>query len=160
MSFELDDAQLHKKYYALSMQFHPDRYTLKSEEDKEMALDKSTQINKAYQTLKNKQARIKYILESLGVEFVEGKEKVPQEFLMEMMDINEELMEYKFEPSSELQEKVKIGIERVEASLEDEVSLIFATFSMETIDQNNLQVVKSYYLKTQYLNNLKNNLNG
>lgn len=160
VDFELDVSMLTQKYYALSMQFHPDRFTLKSDEEQANALQKSTEINEAYRVLKNKQKRVKYILQLYDVEFIEGQEKVPQEFLMEMMDINEQLMEYKFDPSPENLETIKKELRQLEETLDMEVSAIFTTFNSKTPDPINLQKVKSYYLKNQYLNNLKNNLNG
>jgi len=160
VAFELDASLLTQKYYALSMQFHPDRFTLKSDEEQARALEKSTEINEAYRILKNKQKRVKYILQLHNVDFIEGQEKVPQEFLMEMMDINEELMEYKFDPTPEKLEALNKELRQLEDTLDMEVSAIFAKFNSKTPNQTNLQTVKSYYLKNQYLNNLKNNLNG
>jgi len=160
VSFDLEMSLLTKKYYALSMQFHPDRFTLKSEEEQASALMKSTEINEAYRTLKDNQKRIKYILKLYDVEFVEGKERVPQEFLMEMMEINEQLTEYKFDPDPSKAEVLHNEIDKIEELLNAEVSLIFTKFNSKTTNPNELQIVKSYYLKTQYLNNLKNNLNG
>ena len=63
-------------------------------------MELSTVNNKAYQVLSDPQKRLHYILELKGV-FKEGENYLlPQTFLMEMMEVNEDLMDLQFEPDA------------------------------------------------------------
>ncbi|MBT8190114.1 MAG: Fe-S protein assembly co-chaperone HscB [Bacteroidia bacterium] len=158
VSFELDTVVLKRKYYVLSKTFHPDRFTLKSETEQLLALNQSTEINKAYRTLKERQSRIRYILELKGVIFVEGQEKVPQDFLMEMMEINESLMELKLDPEPSSIRRIEKQIEEIETSLGKEISAVMELIDLDNPDESKLELVKIYYLKTKYLQRLRENL--
>ena len=158
VSIELDEKILTRAYYKLTMQYHPDRYTLKSADEQVQAIDNTALINEAYKVLKNKQARLKYILEISGVKFKEGKETVPQGFLMDMMDINEDLMEFKMEPDNDKKNQINRQLTAIESNLFEEFSPFIIKFSFEDNNQQHLLALKDYYLRNQYINNLKNNL--
>ena len=160
VSLELEKSLLTKKYYALSMQYHPDRYTMATDDEKRVALDTSTQINEAYLVLKNKHKRMRYVLELSGISFNEGKESVPQDFLMEMMEVNEALMEYKMDPSDVTKLEIEKRLSEIQDNIYSKVSAFITKFSFESNNKDELITLKEYYLKNQYLNNLKQNLNG
>eukprot|EP01037_Dinobryon_pediforme_P000940 gene940-947_t len=92
-SFAPDTALLKKKFYELSKKYHPDFYANEDEAKQQEILELSTLNNKAYQTLSDPNKRLEYIL-SLHELLKEGaKPQLPADFLMEMMDINERLMD-------------------------------------------------------------------
>ena len=157
-SFDVDKSALTKAYYRLNKEYHPDNFTLASADEQASALSMTAQINEGYKILKNKQQRLKYLLELLGVNFQEGKESMPQEFLMEMMDLNEAIMDYKMDPSSEVRKKIEGHVsafqQEIEASAQDNI----ATINMEAPQANLLQAIKDYYLKSKYLKRLLDNL--
>ena len=99
-SLELDEHLLKKKFYAHSRSFHPDFHTLASEEEQEKMLLQASLNNIAYKTLASFDSRLKHLLTLHGKLETEGENKVPQDFLMEMMDLNEGLMELEMEPST------------------------------------------------------------
>ena len=158
ISFESDQKQLTLRYYALSKKYHPDKYTLKSSKEQQFALQKSTEINSGFNILRNRQKRIKYILELLGVKFIEGKEKVSQEFLLEMMQINEELMEYQFDSEPSIKVGILKNISEIENSLSDRISSVMVGIDFDYPDDEALAEIKDYYLKSQYLGRLRVNL--
>ncbi|HRD80271.1 MAG TPA: Fe-S protein assembly co-chaperone HscB, partial [Saprospiraceae bacterium] len=51
LSFQLDEEALRKAFYANSKKYHPDFYTLESEEKQTEILELSTINNQAYHTL-------------------------------------------------------------------------------------------------------------
>jgi molecular chaperone HscB len=159
ISFEVDQKLLTQRYYALSRENHPDKYTLKSTEEQLQALQLSTEINNGFKILRDRQKRIKYLLEFLGVKFIEGADKVSQDFLMEIMDINEELMEYQFDPDPNKKAAVLKSIEAMETSLSDRITPIMAGIEFQNPDMKALADIKDYYLKSQYLGRLRVNLN-
>ena len=98
-SFEIDQAALKRKFLELSKKYHPDFHTLNDEGEQEDALKMSVLNNEAYKTLKNKELLTAYILELNGITLGDN-DSIPQDFLMEMMDINERLMDVQMDPLS------------------------------------------------------------
>ncbi|ROT76973.1 putative iron-sulfur cluster co-chaperone protein HscB, mitochondrial-like [Penaeus vannamei] len=89
----METKQLSKTFRLLQAQFHPDRFTLKSEREQQYAADHSSQINKAYRCLLHPVERALYLLELAGQPLHEGQIDMDPEFLMEIMEVNEELAE-------------------------------------------------------------------
>ena len=54
MQFDIDLAKLSTIYQTLQKKVHPDRFANASSQDQMLAVKKSTLINDAYQTLKNR----------------------------------------------------------------------------------------------------------
>src|SRR5438128_1152505 len=92
-SFHIDEAKLKKQFYDLSKQYHPDFYANESEERQQEILELSTINNTAYKTLADPNKRLAYILKQHDLLNEGAKPQLPGDFLMEMMDINERLME-------------------------------------------------------------------
>src|ERR1700749_332369 len=92
-SFHPDVALLKKKFYELSKQYHPDFYANEDDEKQQEILELSTINNKAWQALSDPGKRMKYILRQHELLAEGAKPALPADFLMEMMDINERLME-------------------------------------------------------------------
>ena len=121
VSFLIDEAQLKLQFYEKSKKFHPDFYTLESEEKQQEVLQLSTLNNEAYKTLSDFDKRMKYILDLKGVLEEEGKNQIPQSLLMEMMDINENLMELEFDFDKTKYTAVKDQLEKLESELGESV---------------------------------------
>ena len=160
VSFLLDEAVVKKKYLTLSKKYHPDFYINESEEKQREILQLSTLNTNAFQILSSFDKRMKYILELFG-DLDEGKDKLSQSFLMEMMDINEELMELEFDADNSKLESIKHTIDAFENSLEEKVADSLKLFSEKDLnkDSDNLKVIKEYFLKKKYLLRIKDRLN-
>ncbi len=158
ISFKVDKPALKKIYYQNSKKYHPDFFTLESEEKQSEILELSTLNNKAYQTLNDFDNRLKYILDLKGVLEEEGQNKLPQSFLMEMMDLNEALMELEFDYDEELSLQVVQMIENQERELLQRVNSIFDNYEDSQNSKSDLMKVKEYYLKKRYLLRLRENL--
>lgn len=95
--FSLDLANLSTIYQTLQKQVHPDRFAHASSQDQLIAVQKSTEINDAYQTLKNPLLRAQYMLELRGVDMPDEQATVGDvTFLMRQMELRELLAEIKF----------------------------------------------------------------
>jgi len=158
ISFKVNAAALKKTFYKNSKKYHPDFFTLESEEKQAEILELSTLNNKAYQTLTDFDARMKYVLELKGVLGEEGKNQIPQDFLMEMMDINEALMELEFDFDEPTYQKAKSNIESLDNQLFEEVQSIIANYEDETASEKNLHLLKTFFLKKRYLLRIFQNL--
>ena len=158
VSFQVDEAQLKRTFYANSKKYHPDFYTLESTEKQEEILELSTLNNKAYKTLKDFDARLKYILEWKGILGEEGQHKVPQDFLMEMMDINEALMDLKMDPNEEQLAKTRAQVENLEKELMDGILPVLSSYTGAEEQEGDLQKVLDFYLKRRYLLRIRQDL--
>ena len=158
ISFLLDVKALKKKFYQLSKQFHPDFFTLESEEKQAEILELSTVNNEAYKTLSDFDKRMEYILKEKGVYAEEGQNKVPQDFLMEMMDINEALMELEFDFEMEAYETAKEQTENLDNNIYQEIKSMLENYIDETTLTTDLEKIKDFYFKRKYLLRIQNNL--
>jgi molecular chaperone HscB len=90
----IDPALLEEQFHKLSWKLHPDNFVRASEEERNLSLDRSSQLNDAYRTLRDPIARIEYLLLRLGPR-KEGttKQQAPPELLEEVFELNESLDE-------------------------------------------------------------------
>lgn len=94
--FDLDIAVLAHRYRDLQRMVHPDNFVQASERDRRLAMQKTSQINEAYQTLKNPLRRAQYLLQLQGIQWdTVGDTAMDAEFLLEQMELREELGEMK-----------------------------------------------------------------
>lgn len=104
----LDTAELEREFYRLSRRLHPDVYARAPQREQEWSLEKSSQLNDAYRTLKDPISRSEYLLRLEGVQLEEqsqaatrqaretGQEKkqaVPPDLLEEVFELNMQLEE-------------------------------------------------------------------
>jgi len=106
----LNEQQLQKDFYALSRKLHPDVYARATANEQDWSLQKTSQLNDGYRTLKDPIARTQYLLSLDGIQLEEqsksatdaalqsGEEKkqaVPPELLEEVFELNMQLQELK-----------------------------------------------------------------
>jgi molecular chaperone HscB len=84
---------LEESFHELSRKFHPDYFATATNAEKATALQMTARLNDAYRTLRHPIRRVEYLLDVEG--FKTDGSKVPQAFLMEMFEINEQLDELK-----------------------------------------------------------------
>jgi molecular chaperone HscB len=161
LSFQIDNAIVKKKFYELSKRFHPDFYVNESEEKQAEILELSTLNNKAYQVLSDPLKRIEYVL-SLHDMLVEGDKYVlPQDFLMDMMDVNEALMEMEFDHDELKLAELNTQIDEMELSLFDELKRNTDVFDqLEIADSDSILLkIKDIWYRQKYLMRIRESLN-
>ncbi len=156
--FNIDEGQLKKKFLELSRTYHPDFHTHLSEEEQTDVLELSSYTNLAFKTLKNKDARMKYLLGLHKVDFAEGNQFLPQEFLMEMMDFNEKLMEAQMDMDEKVVSELKEELKDIENGLLGEVQELMDGYEASKISEADLKKLKDYYFKKKYLLRIHENL--
>jgi molecular chaperone HscB len=105
---DLDTKQLERDFYALSRKLHPDINARSDSNEQEWSLEKTSQLNDAYRTLKDPISRTEYLLRLQGVQLEEQskaatdearksgaakKQVVPPELLEEVFELNMQLEE-------------------------------------------------------------------
>jgi molecular chaperone HscB len=90
----LDLGALEARFHSLSWKLHPDRFAQAAENEKQLSLDLTSQLNDAYRTLREPVARAEYLLSLYGMR-KEGqkKQQAPPELLEEVFELNESLDE-------------------------------------------------------------------
>lgn len=160
-AFNVDESLVKRKFYELSKTYHPDFYINHSEEKQQEILDLSTINNKAYQVLSNPLKRMEYILQLHGQAQEGEKYQLPQEFLMEMMDVNEALMELEHEPDSAVLNATETQIATITESLDSELTDLTNSFDAGNSDQKQslLLKIKDIYYRQKYLLRISESLN-
>ncbi|SNR82232.1 co-chaperone HscB [Pseudomonas segetis] len=92
-SFRLDLDQLAVRYRELARAVHPDRFADADAREQRVALEKSASLNEAYQTLKNAPQRARYLLALSGPELPLEVTVHDPDFLMQQIQLREELEE-------------------------------------------------------------------
>jgi molecular chaperone HscB len=149
VAIKIDQSLLTKKYFELQKKYHPDFFTQQSIDEQNDALEKSSQINKALKVLKNEDATIKYILQQKNILQEDEKYQLTPDFLMEMMELNEDLS-----PAS------ATHINNLQQQLYAEVKTIIETYNNDTIETSDLLKIKDYYYKKKYLQRILERITG
>jgi molecular chaperone HscB len=151
VSFHPDLALVKKRFYQLSREFHPDFFVNDAEAEKEQKLLISAQVNKAYQIFQDEQALIKYILMEKGLLVEEEKYNLPPEFLMEVMDLNELLMDA---DDPETKQQIQKSIDTLQKTIYEPVKTIITTYQEGISSEKELLQVKAYYYQKKYLDRI------
>ncbi|WP_207493579.1 Fe-S protein assembly co-chaperone HscB [Aridibaculum aurantiacum] len=154
VSLQPDKQLLKQKFYVLSRKYHPDFFTQENQMEQAEALEISSMLNQAYKTLQNQDETIKYVLMQKGLLEEEEKYQLPPDFLMEVMELNEQLQEAQMESNAEDLEKMKQAIANLQEEIYVPVKDIIASYNDETTTIEELQPVKEYYFKKKYLDRI------
>ncbi len=97
----IDPGMLEGKFHMLSWKLHPDNFVRASEFERNLSLERSSELNDAFRTLREPVGRIEYLLDFLEVR-KEGttKQQAPPELLEEVFELNESLDELRFARAS------------------------------------------------------------
>lgn len=156
VSLQVDKKYVQDKYFELQKKYHPDFFSNESEEEQDDVLEKSSMINKAYKTFQNDDETIKYVLQLKELLEEEEKYQLPPEFLIEMMELNEALMEV---DDSSLEE-TETKINQQQKLLYDKVQKIIEYYNEDNTTNEQLLQVKDYYYKKKYLKRILERLDG
>jgi molecular chaperone HscB len=93
--FALDGTELERRFYQLSREFHPDRFTLQDAETRQAALEKMSFVNEAYRVLKSPAFRRTHLLELEGLDpqAATAGAKIPLELAESWFELQDALSE-------------------------------------------------------------------
>ncbi|HYE56555.1 MAG TPA: Fe-S protein assembly co-chaperone HscB [Chitinophagaceae bacterium] len=154
-----DKAYVTQKYYELSRQYHPDFFSGASPERQAEVLRVSSDVNRAYKTFTDRDATIRYVLQTK--ELLEDEEKyvLDPEFLMEVLDINESLMDLD-EQDAMAVENIKTKVDELEREIYKPVQGIIEGYGEGVTSTEELLQVKDYYYKKKYLHRILDKIGG
>lgn len=124
----VETAMLEQKFLQLSWKLHPDNFVNSSEQERELSLRKSSELNDAYRVLRDPLSRVEYLLEIEG-ERKEGetKQQAPPELLEEVFELNESLDELReAKESDDNLTELKIRLQSAENSFQEKLQEVDA----------------------------------
>lgn len=157
----LDKDSLQSTFYALSRQWHPDRFGRKSVEEQNQALEATSLLNDGYRTLRDPLKRAEYLLTEEGFPIGEQRSKdVPPELLEEVFDLNmmlEELRTGDQSARSQLESSKQnfLGMRtEIDGNLETLFKKYDATESQSETAKQCLNEIRGLLNRRRYIENL------
>src|SRR5947208_4418963 len=128
---DLDEGALQKRFYELSREWHPDRFSRKGPEESARAVENTAVINDGYRTLRDPVKRAEYLLSEEGFPIGEQRSKdVPPELLEEVFELNMALEEMRGgdESARPQLEEAKAKFVEMRAEIDGQLKSLFATY--------------------------------
>jgi molecular chaperone HscB len=148
-ALQVDASTLKRRFFELQRQYHPDHAQPNDGEAAAQAMEMTARINAAWKTFCDADALIKYVLEGHGLMIADEKYNLPSQFLMTVMELNEQKMDGA-DPAD---------IQRQTAALQrqifEEVSTLLVQYHPQTTTPAELERIKRYYFQKKYLDRLQ-----
>ncbi len=158
---QLDQKLVQKKFYEMSRKVHPDFH--QTSINKDLSQEFSSVINQAFQTLKNKDKRLMYMIEQyLGpLDTQADRKNAPKDLLMELMDMQEVLMEFKADASEANRKKITQLVEELDQKIQEfdvDIDQLIPKFDETDEDDTKKQLItqlRDLTLTKNYVKSLK-----
>ena len=146
VSFQLDQAELAKRYHALQKVVHPDRYAGASATDQRLALQNAIQINEAYNTLRDPLQRAIYMLSLQGIEIAAETATLQDgAFLMQQITLRENLA------AIPQQADPLAALDTLLAGISEQIAIQIAALTAWFIEPSESQAACTMVQKLQFL---------
>lgn len=146
--FEINLEALAIRYRELQVEVHPDRFAHTEESEKIQAVQMSSYLNEAYETLKSPLKRAGYLLNLQDLDVLHAaQDELGMELLLEQMQLREALSELPNDDSA-LPELAKLKIE-----VNDKLMTRETIFS-QLIDKSDYPQAKKVFHEMQFLHKL------
>lgn len=158
--FFIDENALKQKFYEYSKKYHPDFHAMKSEEEQNELLELSSINNQAYKALQSFNSRLEQILINKGVLILDEKYSLAPDFLMEMMEINEAIMDLSLDPDADAADQLKSKVMMMNSEINDDLQLAAKSYDENSENRDSsLLKIKDLYYKRKYLQRIQDSLN-
>jgi molecular chaperone HscB len=142
VQFDLDPQTIESAFFDRSKELHPDRFASAPAAERVAALSRSRALNDAYQTLKKPVPRAEYLLARAGVSIGDNEQLDPT-FLMEILELREELAEARVaKRTSDIEKLCGVMKQRRKAAI-DSLTTLFAN--------NDLAAIKVQLILLRYI---------
>lgn len=148
----LDPDDLQKRFYDRSRQWHPDRFSRASAEEKHRSEEMTAMLNDAFRALRDPVSRAEYFLSETGLELAKD---APPELLEEVFELNMALEELRGGDESARSQLVSAQ-QRFTAMLSDADASLAGLFTRydETPDRAVLDQIRATLNRRKYVSNL------
>lgn len=147
---KLDAADLQKRFYARSREWHPDRFSTRPPAEQQTALEMTALINDAFRTLRDPVGRAEYVLRENGLEASAQRGKdVPADLLEEVLELNMALEEADGEQAARSLAQFEAAL----AALDGQLAGLFGAWDAAP-SPDNLQPVRAALNRRKYIANL------
>ena len=159
VQLQVDTKSLYPKFIALSKKYHPDFHTQSGAEGQMEALGMSALLNKAWKTFQQRDEVIRYVL--MEKELLEAEEKydMPPDFLMEVLELNDQLMELE-DDDAESKAGIQSALDGLQKDIYEPVKKLVENYQEGVTSSEELLWVKDYYYKKKYLDRISRQLAG
>jgi len=148
----LDGKDLESRFYALSKQWHPDRFARASQEQRRVSENATATLNDGYRTLREPVARAEYLLRENGFDIGEQKSgNVPPELLEEVFELNMALEDV--ESSRPQLEEMRLKFAAMREEIDRELLDQFAAYD-QSGEKTVLEKIRAILNRRKYISNL------
>jgi molecular chaperone HscB len=133
-SYDVDLAALERAFFERSKQAHPDRVAGGTAAERVAALSRSRALNDAYQLIKRPVPRAEYLLARAGVT-IGDNERLDPTFLMEILELREELAAARAADDTALVEKLQRAMQARRKDALDALPALFAASDFAAIKE-------------------------
>ncbi len=151
IGFQVDTQKLRTAFMEIQKASHPDKFAQGTSDEQEAALEQSSLANKGFTLLNNKEQILPYVLEILGIMTPDEKYALEPDFLMEMMDLNEAWMDAEDEASKQA---IIQQVEQLKNEIYAPIQSFMEVDQIDSISQEAMLQIKSYYYKKKYLDRI------
>ena len=137
-TFEIDMRELSSRFKELQKQVHPDKFAQADSVDLALSEKWAALINDGYKLLMKPLPRAIYILELVGYPLEENVIEMDPDFLSEIMELNEEVMEAG-------ETEIKLLADRTKSKIEEYVELIDILITNEEYEKAREEVAHMKY---------------
>lgn len=125
LRYDLSTSEIEKAYRELQRALHPDKFAQAPASERRAALSAAIEVNEAYRVLKDELSRADALLKALGTETGDAKAPADPAFLMEVMELREELSDARAKKNANVVEALASRIEAERAGVLAAVSEAF-----------------------------------
>ncbi|MCH9746126.1 MAG: Fe-S protein assembly co-chaperone HscB [Proteobacteria bacterium] len=147
-NFNIDLKTLESTYQQQISEFHPDKFATHSDKEKSLALQNTSLINTAYDTLKSPLLRATYLLELDGIQAFDEKDtQMDMAFLLSQIELREAL-----ELIESRQDELELDefIEQVSSKITLNIAQITQAFS----ESDTTQIIKNLVRELKFYEQL------
>ncbi len=130
--FAVDAVELERRYREKSRNWHPDRFGRAPASERAAVLQRATELNEAYRTLRSDGKRAEYLLKLHGMDVSDESNNptLDPEFLGEILELREELADARVEADTVRLASIKSRIEAERHKLAERLHAGFVRLEM------------------------------
>ena len=144
-SFFIDELNLKDSYRREIARFHPDHFASKSDSEKLQALQNTSLLNTAFESIKSPLNRASYLLKLEGVDpFDERDTEMDHDFLISQIELREQLEIIKLKQNVD---DLEDYLDKIEEQIQSKINLISNAFKEDkslTEIKNDVRELKFY----------------